>query len=92
MLKLVRICHESTIKLPFVKAGPLNILTHYHRRKYYSFNLWPSLHRTEDYKKLNAGYNFATFNLSYGVGAGGCETFLNYIYALKGYHSSQSSV
>lgn len=45
-----------------------------------------------DYKKLGAGYNFATFNLSYATGAGYTERLLSFLFTLKGYHTSQSSL
>ena len=41
---------------------------------------------------LDGGYTGATFNLSYGKGAGSCEYFISIQYVIKDYHYALSYV
>lgn len=55
-----------------LKVGPLNTVNHFN--SYFSgFSFWPSVYKMSHYRLIEGGYNFATFNLSYGKGAGTCQ-------------------
>lgn len=54
----------------YLSVGPLKLITTANSLNYSGFTFWPSTRRLSDYKKFQYGYNDATFNVSYGKGAG----------------------
>lgn len=57
---------------------------------YSGMSFWPSTRKLANYKLLKVGYNIATYNMSYGKGAGFCEIALSLQYTMKGYHNGRS--
>lgn len=54
----------------YLSVGPLKVVTHIHSYHFAGFCFSASTRRLKDYKLLEHGYNYATFNGSFGIGSG----------------------
>ena len=79
-------------KAAYLSVGPLRIITQIHSYYFAAFCFSASTRRLKDYKLLEHGYNYATFNGSFGIGSGASESHLSLLYTQMGFHYARTVI